>query len=201
MKITKYAMGNCFESGVPNRIASTSLLVQDLQQNRNTHNLTDSEQHMHEFQYRGFNPESSLTHNSNLNPVFPSNNSSPKHRPIIKSNQMIYGNLHEHIRSNNNNNTIRLPPNYNELQRQIDILKQCSNDEIKMLKTRIQILEKHIKQMIPKPCVNDNELKQNEIYFMDTQIQCKYGKNTPIKLCPNILRIIKVNEICNKTLC
>ncbi len=90
--------------------------------------------------------------------------------------------------------------NYNELQLRIDTLKKCGNGEIKMLKTRIQILEKHIKQMIPQTCVDGDEYKENETYFIDIQIQCKYGENTPIKLCPHILRIIKVNEIYNKIL-
>lgn len=197
IKILNAIMGNCFSSDVPKRVqlSEAHLLGQG---SKSTHhhqqqqyNLTDSEQH--EFQYREI--EHSITHNSNLNPVVPSNNSSPKHRPI-KSNQMIYGNLNEGSNKTQQLQQINYAKLNHELQRQIDILKQCSNDEIKMLKNRIQFLEKQFEEMsINKTMdINDEDKEDDNILF---QLKCD-GKTTPIKSCPNILRIVKIAQLYNK---
>ncbi len=69
-----------------------------------------------------------------------------------------------------NFNTV-FPSNNIELARQIDILKQCTKDEIKIVTTRIQILEKHIKQMNPNACVNDDEI-YNKMYFQSNAEVC-----------------------------
>ena len=129
---------------------------------QNNHILTDSDQH--EYNYREFQQETSVTHNSNLNPVYPSSHSSPQH--------------HQNI------NLLKLN---NDLQRQIDILKQCSNDEIKTLKQRIQLLEHQFRSLSSPHQIRD-DYKQS--------IDCT--KNTKIKSCPNTLRIIQISKIFNE---
>jgi len=186
-------MGNCFTTNVPTRVQLTHLLTNNQSTTKQTNvNLIDLDT---DIEYREI--EHSMTHNSHLNPAIPSNNSSPKHRPI-KANQMIYGNLHHMTPAGNPPNTDYAKIN-TDLQRQIDILKQCSNDEIKMLKSRIQLLEKQLDKMShSKHLLHSPHDEADDDYKAEAMHTAKCTKDTPTKSCPHILRLIQVSQKYNE---
>lgn len=176
-------MGSCFikqhiQSNESHLLRDNDANISNQQQHiyQTQNNLTDSDQH--EYNYREFHPETSITNNSNLNPIYPSNHSSPQH----------------HHHQNNKNININLLKLNNDLQRQIDVLKQCSNDEIKTLKQRIQFLENQFHGL--------SLLQNNATHSItdDCKQSIECSKNTPIKLCPNTLRIIQISKIFNDML-
>eukprot|EP01084_Bolivina_argentea_P067140 122344_1 len=184
-------MGSCFTTTVPTRVqlSEAHLLGGHVathhhpqhQHQQVQHNGSDSEPH--DFQYQGFN-DTSITHNSNLHPVYPSTDSSPKHRPTK---------INTSFNCSNQNHTDLIKSN-TDLQQQIDILKQCSNDEIKMLKTRLQALEKQMYEASHAHI--DDDYKENELRHTDRQ--CTQGTHT--KACPNVYRIVKASQIYNDIL-
>lgn len=113
--------------------------------------------------------------------VFPSHQSSP-----------IYGNpLASDTLKHEMMNKAR-----DDLQRQIDILKSVSNHEIKRLKSRIYFLENKLDEITaPNPTVTHSP------NFFSSAVSTKCTKGTPTKSCPHILRIVKISQIYNKTLC
>ena len=148
-------MGSCFSGQTtPKRVElrGAHLLGQD---NGKQNNLTDSEQ-----QYQELHQEPSVTNNND------------------KLLQLHHHHNHHHNHQQHNHHSH--DPKYNDLQRQIDILKQCSDAEIKMLKSRIQSLEKRL------PCNSREEVQLNSC-----------SKGTPLKECPHIIHIIKISKLYN----
>jgi len=188
-------MGNCLataSNSASKRVQSSDdhLLGQQAgahtaKQQHHAQHLTDSEPN--EFQYREI--EHSMTHNSNLNAIVPSSNnslnSSPKHRPII------YGG--SHLATSNSSHH-----HHEHVQRQIEILKQCSNDEIKMLKSRIQTLEQHIDRLEHANTVvhthDCGECKQSTTTTTHSISVLQCTKNTPMASCPNLQRVVSVSK-------
>ena len=115
--------------------------------------------------------------------VFPSHQSSPIHRAQIYGNPLATDSLK--------------PDAMSHIQQQIDILKQCSNDEIKRLKTRIHFLENKLDEITAPNPSSTNMHSPN--YFLSA-MTTKCTKGTPTKSCPNILRIVKISQIYNQAL-
>eukprot|EP01083_Nonionella_stella_P158263 514893_1 len=168
------------------------------QQQHPQRNVYNSEQRF--LPQKLINSERSIVHNSNANVVFPYSKQYPNHP--MQSKSTIHHHFDNICHDDHHRDLVQLNC---DLQRQIEILKQCSNDEIKMLKARLHTLEKRVNET---PIQNnhhipiDDDYKENEQCFIKLNMykQCTADDQVPTKLCPNILTIIKASQAYNTLL-